>query len=71
MELIINDEKMKDVMKEIIIEMIKEKRDLFYEIILEALEEVALANAIVEGREDKFVSEDRILTRKVAFNMIE
>jgi hypothetical protein len=48
-------------MKEIIIEMLEEKRDLFYEIILEALEEVALANAIAEGREDKFVSEDRIL----------
>jgi len=61
MELMINDEKMKDFMKEIIIEMIKEKRDLFYEIILEALEEVALANAITEGRENDFVSEDRIL----------
>ena len=37
MELTINDEKMKEFMKEIIIEMIKEKRDLFYEIILEAI----------------------------------
>lgn len=61
MELTINDEKMKDFMKEIIIEMIKEKRELFYEIILEAIEEVALANAIIEGRQDNFVSEDRIL----------
>lgn len=61
MELIINDEKMKDVMKEAIIEMIGEKRDLFYEIVLEAIEEAALANAITAGREDNFVSEDRIL----------
>ncbi len=61
MELTINDEKMKDFLKEIIIEMMQEKRDLFYEIILEALEEVALANAIIEGRENNFVSEDRIL----------
>ena len=60
MELVINDEKMKELMKEVIIEMIKEKRNLFYEIILEALEEVALANAIIEGRENNFVSEDRI-----------
>ncbi len=61
MELTINDEKIKDFMKEIIIEMITEKRDLFYEIVLEAIEEVALANAIVEGRKDNFVSEDKIL----------
>jgi len=60
-QLTINDEKMKDFMKEIIIEMIQEKRDIFYEIILEAMEEVALANAITEGRENNFVGEDRIL----------
>jgi hypothetical protein len=47
-------------MKEIIIEMIEEKRDLFYEIIQEAIEEIALAEAIKEGRKDKFVSEDKI-----------
>jgi hypothetical protein len=40
--------------------MIREKQELFYETLLEAIEEVALANAIVEGREDKFVSEDKI-----------
>ena len=61
MELSINDEKMRDILKEILIEMIQEKRDLFYEIIVEAIEEVALANAITEGRKDDFVSEDRIL----------
>ncbi len=61
MELTISDERMKDFIKEVIIEMIKEKKDLFYEVILEAIEEVALANAITEGRKDNFVSEDRIL----------
>jgi len=53
---------MKGFIEEVIVEMIKEKRDLFYEIILEAMEEVALAKAITEGREDNFVSEDRIST---------
>ena len=61
MELTISDERMKDFIKEVVIEMIKEKKDLFYEVILEAIEEVALANAITEGREDNFVSEDKIL----------
>lgn len=61
MELIISDEKTKELLTEVIIEMIKQKREIFYEIILEALEEVGLANAIIEGRKDEFVSEDRIL----------
>lgn len=55
MELSINDEKMRDVLKEILIEMIQEKRELFYEIIVEAIEEVAFANAITEGRKDDFI----------------
>ena len=61
MELTVSDEKMKDFMKEIMTEMIKERKDFFYEIILEAMEEVALADAIMEGRKDEFVNEDRIL----------
>lgn len=61
MELVISDEKFKEMIKEILVEMIKEKRDLFYELVLEAIEEVGVAKAITEGREDNFVSEDRIL----------
>jgi hypothetical protein len=61
MELIISDEKTKELLAEVIIQMIKEKRELFYELIVEAIEEVALANAIAEGRKNEFVGEDRVL----------
>ncbi len=61
MELTINDEKIKELMRETFIEMVRENREGFYELILEALEEVGLAAAIKEGRKNKFVSEDRIL----------
>ncbi len=61
MELSISDEKLKGIIKEAIIEIIEEKRKVFYEIILEVIEEVGLANAIREGRKNKFVGEDRIL----------
>ena len=61
MELAIKDEKVKELIQEVIIEMVKEKKNVFYEIMSEALEEVALANAIRKGRKNKFVSEDRIL----------
>ncbi|MDI6735662.1 MAG: hypothetical protein QME42_05645 [bacterium] len=60
MELSISDAKMKEIIKEYIIEIIKEKRKDCHEIILESIEEVGLANAIREGRKNKFVSEDRI-----------
>lgn len=61
MELTISDEKTKELLTEVVIEMIKQKREVFYEIILEAMEEVGLANAIIEGRQNDFVSEDNIL----------
>ncbi len=60
MEVTFNDAKTKELLKEVIIELMKDKRDLFYEIIMEALEETALASAIKEGRQNKFVSEDKI-----------
>ncbi|MCI5222849.1 MAG: hypothetical protein D3924_09305 [Candidatus Electrothrix sp. AR4] len=62
MELSISDEKTK--------ELLKSKRDLIYDVLLEALEEVGLANAITEGRTDDFVTEDEvfsILDGKAAF----
>jgi hypothetical protein len=62
MELAISDEKTKELLTEVIVEMIKQKREVFYDIILEALEEVGLAKAIVEGRKNDFVSEDKILS---------
>lgn len=60
MKIIVSDEKIKEFIKESIIEMIKEKRNEFYQIVLEAIEEEGLAKAIMEGRKNKFVSEDRI-----------
>ncbi len=61
MEVTIKDEKMKELIREIIVEMLRENREGFYELVVEAIEEIGLANAIREGRKDKFVSEKRIL----------
>jgi L-lactate utilization protein LutC len=62
MELTISDEKTKELLTEVMVELIKTRKDIFYEIILEALEEVGLANAILEGRENNFVSEEKIFS---------
>jgi hypothetical protein len=58
----LNDEQTKALLTEVVIDLIKNKREVLHEIILEALEEVGLANAIIEGRENNFVSEDDIFS---------
>lgn len=60
MKLSIDDETTKEMLTEIMVEIIKTRKDLFYDLILEALEEISLANAIKEGRQDNFVSEEKI-----------
>lgn len=57
MELTINDEKTKELLTEVLIEMMQQRREVFYEIFREALEDVGLANAISEGRKNNFVDE--------------
>lgn len=62
MELSISDEKIKELLTEVIVELLKTKREVLYDVVLEALEEVGLANAISEGRKNDFVSEDEIFS---------
>jgi len=61
MELMINEKQAKELLKEVLIELMEEKRDLFFEVMLEAIEEIGLANAIREGRQNEFVSEEQII----------
>ncbi len=60
MELTIVDETLKLLLEEVLIKMIREKREMFYDIFVEAIEDVALGNAIQQGRKNRFVSEERI-----------
>jgi len=60
MELTINETQAKELLKQVMIELVKERRDLFFEIVVEAMEEIGLANAIREGRRNEYVSEEQI-----------
>lgn len=62
MELTIDEIHAKRLLKEVIIELVHERHDLFLEIMLEALEETGLASAIREGRQHEYVSEEEIRT---------
>lgn len=60
MELTIDEVHAKKLLKEVLLELMNERQDLFFEAVSEAIEEIGLAEAIREGRKNKFVSEDEI-----------
>ncbi|MBD2624669.1 hypothetical protein H6G48_24590 [Microcystis flos-aquae FACHB-1344] len=60
MSSIITEEKTKEILTEILIEMMQNKRELFYEIVIEALEDIGLANAIMEVLNGEFVPEEEV-----------
>lgn len=60
MELTVNEKQTKELLREVLLELLQEKRSDFYELVLEAMEEIGLANAIHEGRQNDLVSEDEI-----------
>ncbi|NTW69374.1 MAG: hypothetical protein HGB23_05925 [Chlorobiaceae bacterium] len=62
MQLHLSDEKTKELLSEVVVDLLKTKKSLFYDIVIEALEDVGLANAIAEGRKSEFVSEDEIFS---------
>lgn len=56
----LNETQLKDLMKTAILEIFEERRDLFQDLITEALEDIALIKAIDEGKNSEPVSRDTI-----------
>lgn len=57
----VNEDRLRLLIKESLVELIREKREEMYDLIVEAMEDVAMGRAIEEGRKGKFVSEDEIM----------
>ena len=49
MQVFLNDEKTREMLTEVLIDLIRTRKELFAEIFRDAWEEVGLANAIAEG----------------------
>ena len=56
-----NDARLKDLLKQAMLELLEERRDLFTEIFAEAMEEAGLVNAIREGQSTYTVSKKEVL----------
>ena len=65
MQTVIDDSKLKKLLKEAIVEALEEKRDVFHDLITEALEDIALVRAIQEGENTETVNKQEI------FNILE
>jgi hypothetical protein len=62
---VIDDSKLKQLLKKALVEALEEKRDVFYDLITEALEDIALVRAIQEGENTEAVNKQEI------FNILE
>lgn len=61
MDTALKNDQLKNLMKECLIEILEERRDLFYELVEESLEDIALARAIDEGLVDENVGRDEVM----------
>lgn len=61
MEATLDDARIKSLLKETLVELLEERREEFSELLLEALEDLALSRAIQEGEGTGFVDKKEIL----------
>ena len=62
MEVTIAEDRLKEVLKAAVVEVLEERGDLVREIVEEALEDLALARAIKEGEGSEVVGRDQIFS---------
>ena len=60
MEALVDDNKLKNLMKQAIIEAIEEKKDVVHDILVDVLEDVAMIHAIQDGEDSGFASREEI-----------
>lgn len=57
---LIDEAKLKELLKSAIVEILEERKDLVREVLEEALEDIALARAIEEGEQSELLTRDEI-----------
>lgn len=62
MEVLTDSAKLKELFKQAIIEAIEEKRDVVHDLLVEAMEDLALIHAIQQGEETGPVSRDEVFS---------
>ena len=60
MTLTIDEQNMKRLLKEALLELFEERQELFYELVSEVIEDAGLIQAIKEGEDTEYVSRDEV-----------
>lgn len=63
-ETTLNTNQLKELLKTAIIEILQEQKEVFTDIIVEVMEDIALAKAIEEGENTETVSRKNIFSQK-------
>ena len=61
MEIPVDESRIKQWFKEALLEVLEERKDVFYELLAEVMEDIALVHAIQEGEHTKPVSKQEVL----------
>ena len=56
----LDESRLKQILKEALIEALEEKKDVFHELIAEAIEDIGLINAIREGQSTETINKQEI-----------
>jgi vacuolar-type H+-ATPase subunit D/Vma8 len=59
-EISLDEGRIKELMKQAMLELLKEKRDLIYDVFAEVIEDLALTNAIKEGESTESVKREEV-----------
>ncbi len=60
MQTVMDEGRLKQIFKEAIAEMLEEKQNLFHDIVMEAMEDIALSRAIEEGHSSGKVTKQEV-----------
>ena len=62
MQTIIDDGRLKQLLKEAFTEALEEKKDIFHDLMIEAMEDVALVHAIKEGEGSETIDKREVFS---------
>jgi len=59
-EISLDEGRIKELMKQAMLELLKERRDLIYDVFTEVIEDLSLGNAIKEGESTESVTREEV-----------
>lgn len=60
-QIIVDEEQIKTLLKQALVEVLQERKDVLYDVLVEVIEDLALVQAIKEGEGTETVSKEEVL----------